>query len=445
MNQATSKEASSSTLSSSPPCGVSRISIGGPNISSTSAGNATTTCGNNGTGNSLMNGNGELMFRRSPISSQMPNPHQSYYTLGTPSITTSYNSEEISDNIHSSLFDDDGNLNDSLCVKVEQLQRQVELLTETQVSQDDRYKRTRQENDDLLNRIHILEDQLREIEINSETRSRDEEKRFKEKMAKQMALKSQECEQHLQVSYQLQQDIIALQKDLIKSEATIRSLKKEKEMLEADLSDKTNELSAMDGEIHRLKLLVKHMKDEESVKSNLINILNEELEENSQQRSQSERHGQFANSSSSSNNNNHDYPNTSSPKQKSTSSRRSSITSGFGDELSSSQAFNSKTQKKFDALEANLAKLSMDNKRLKEMNEELQAQLLNVQLEEGRSLIQEGNKSYSLADELGDIDIHKLMEALKHQQDDNARLRKYIDEILLKIVESHPEILDKTS
>ena len=104
-----------------------------------------------------------------------------------------------------------------------------------------------------------------------------------------------------------------------------------------------------------------------------------------------------------------------------------------------------KTLKDFDVLEANLDKLRADNQRLKDTNEDLQAQLLNFQLEEGRSLIQDGNKSYSLADELGDIDVHKLMEALKDQQKVNARLKRYIDEILLKIVENNPEILDKTT
>jgi len=431
---------------------VSRISInagsngGGQQPSTGGNGNHTSTLNNsNNNGATLMNGNGELVFRRSPVSQQHHLAHQSYYTLGSPSIATSYNSEEISDTINSSYLDDDGgNSNGSLCIRVEQLQRQVEALSESQASQDERYKRTRQENDELLNRIHVLEDQLRELEIQSEARSREDEKRFKETMAKQMKLKSQECEQHLHTNYQLQQDIITLQKDLIKSESMIRTLRSEKEALEFELNEKNSELTGLDDEVHKLKLLVKQLKEEENVKSNIINILNEELEDN-HNRSQ-KQHSSSSSSSVNNNNSGHHHPQNSTPKRVQSASRRGSVTSGFGDDVPSSSVLSSKALKDIDVLEANLGKLREDNQRLKEQNEELQGQLLNVQLEEGRSLIQEGNnKSYSLADELGDIDVHKLMGALKDQQDDNARLRKYIDEILLKIVENNPEILDKTT
>jgi Rab11 family-interacting protein 3/4 len=442
MNRSANKEINSDELfsSSSLPHRVSRVSIG-----------SNTSSGNNGAGHRLTSGktdinrsydstsphkvaNGDSALTLSSPANQLSHQssQQNYYTLGSQSLATSYNSEEISDTINSSLLDEEGNSNGSLFVKVEQLQRQVEALSESQASQDERYKRTRKENDDLLNRIHLLEDQLRDLEIQSEKQSREDEKRFKETMAKQIKISTQECEQHLQANYQLQQDIIGLQKELIKSESMIRTLRSEKEALEMELSEKNNELVTMDEEIHKLKLLVKHLKDEENVKSNIINILNEELVDNhnrSQNQNTSNSGGQQLNNSS----------------QRSSSSRRSSVTSGFGEDNSPANLNNSKTLKDMDVLEANLVKLREDNRRLRDLNEELQAQLLNVQLEEGRSLIQEGNKSYSLADEMGDIDVHKLMEALKDQQDDNARLRKYIDDILLKIVENNPEILDKTT
>lgn len=427
-----------------------------------------------------MNGSGELIYRKSPISQnhyqQTSQLHQNspatsglgsssantnssisssggvnknYYTLGSPSIATSYNSEDVSDLLNSSSLDDHVNnahyINESLCLKVEQLQRQIDQLSEIQTSQDERYKRTKQENDDLLSKIHCLEDQLRELEVNSDDRAREDERRFKETMAKQMKLKSEECEQHLNNNYQLQQEIIALQKDLMKSETQIRIIRSEKVKLETELSEKNLELTSLDEEIHKLKLVVKQLKDEESVKSNLINILNEELTDN-QNRSQQ------ANISSTSTTYNNNQSST--PRQQrsvtggggSSSSRRSSVTSGFGgdSEHHANQHMSSNQLRDIDVLEANLDKLRDENRHLKEVNEELQAQLLNVQLEEGRSLIQEGNKSYSLADEMGDIDVSKVMEALKEQQEDNARLRKYMDDILLRIVEKNPEILERT-
>lgn len=402
------------------------------NISITSSNGIGRVASNSGI--SLMNGNGQLVYRRSPVpaqqSSQTYTQPQSFDTLGSPS-TVSYTSEGISENINS--FDDES-IND-LSQKFELLQRQIEVLTETQTSQDERYKRTRQENDTLLNRIHSLEDQIREVELNAETRAKEDERRFRETMAKQIKVQSQECEQHLHSNYLLQQELFKVKNDLLKNEALLSKLKSEKECLELEIQEKNTELTNQDEEIHKLKLQVKHLKDEESVKSNIISILNEELEDNNNSRS---HQGQSVSSSSHITNFNQ------SPKQRSTSSRRSSITSGFDDELTSSGAANLKTLKDIDGLEASLAKLRDENKRLKETNEELQAQLLNVQLEEGRSLIQDGDKSYSLADEMGDIDVQKLMQALKEQQEDNARLRKYMDAILSKIIEKNPEILDTT-
>jgi len=347
--------------------------------------------------------------------------------------------------LNSSSLDDYGsNLNEALCSKIEQLQKQIESLTETQLAQEERFKRSKQENEDLLNRIHNLEDQLRELEINSEQRAQEDERRFKETMARQMKAKFQECEQHLNANYLLQQDVTTLQKDLMKSESQLRLVRSEKEKLEVELNEKNNEIASLDEEIHKLKLLVKHLKDEESVKSNLINILNEELVDN-QKRSQqlevtSTGQQNRDNEASLKSNNQRDLS--------SSSTRMTSVTtSGFDD--SETQQPHNQSQKQIklediDLLEESLSKLKDENRQLKERNEELQAQLLNIQLEEGRCLIQEGNKSYSLADELGEIDVHKLMEALKEQQDDNARLRKYIDNMLLKVVDTIPELLEKT-
>lgn len=450
MNRATDKETDSDELYSSSPLTsrVGQIAIG-YDANAAHNGSADTnfsgkSAQNRGYIADLATGlkpgvNGDTRSIVNHQTSHQSSLQHSLYTTGSPSIATSFNSEEISDIVNSSLLDEENNLNGSLCLKVEQLQRQVEALSESQASQDERYKRTRKENDDLLNRIHVLEDQLRDLEIQSEVQSREDEKRFKETMAKQIKLTTQECEQHLQNNYQLQQDIIGLQKDLIKSEQVIRTLRSEKIALESELNEKNSELVSLDEEMHKLKLLVKHLKDEENVKSNIINILNEELVDN-QNRSQQLQDPNTSSASMLPGN-----QQTSSSSQQSPWSRRSSVTSGFGEDNLSSNAISSKALKDIDVLEANLVKLREDNRRLRELNEELQAQLLNAKLEEGRSLIQEGNKSYSLADELGDIDVHKLMGALKDQQDDNARLRKYIDDILLKIVENNPEILDKTT
>lgn len=405
-----------------------------PNVSLSSS-NGITRISNFGT--SLMNENGHIVYRRSPVQQQMNSLQQpqSFDTLGSPS-TTSYNSEEITSEATNSFEDD--NISE-LSQKIDQLQRQIEALTKIQATQDDRYKRSRQENDALLIKIHALEDQLRELELSSEARAKEDEKRFRDAMGKQMKVQSQECEQHLHTNFLLQQDLFKLKNDLLKSESLIKALRSEKETLESELHEKNSELKALDEEVHKLKLLVKNLKDEESVKSNLISILNEELED-SHNRSQHYNHDHSTASPSHSNLNQ-------SPKIRSSSFRRGSTTSGSGDDFFPADALtvNNKALKDIDGLETSLSKIREENKRLREANEELQAQLLNVQLEEGMSLVHKGNKSYSLADEMGGIDVPRLVNALKEQQEDNARMRNYIDNILLEIIQSHPEILDKTN
>lgn len=332
---------------------------------------------------------------------------QSYETLGSPSVT-SYNSEEISETI-SSL--DEESIND-LSQKFSQLQRKIDVLTETQVAQDERYRRSKQENDLLLNRLHNLEDQLRDMELNSELRAKEDDKRFKGAMSKFTKVQH-ECEQHLQTIFQLQQEVFKMHNDLLKYESVIKSLRSDKEQLESELLDKNNELTSQDEEIHRLKSMVKELQDEENKNSRIISILNEELEDN--QSNQSQRQHQPLDTSR---------------------STKSSEDEFFGN--SSRLAL-----KDIDGLEIAYEKLGDECKQLRAENEELQAQLLSAQLEQGRCLVQDSMRSYSLADEMGDID--EIKKALKQEQDDNSRIRKYMDEILTKIVESNPDLLDKTS
>lgn len=398
----------------------------------------TNRCGSNVSG-SLMNSNGQIMYRRSPsihhssLNQQQP---QSYETVGTsPSASTSFNSEALGETVNS--YQDEGHTDD-WSHKFELLRLQVNVLTENQADQEEKYKRSRQENDVLLDKIHILEDQLRDLEYNSEIRAKEDDKRFKEAMAKQTKTQN-ESDQYLQSIYQLQQDICKLQSDIIKYESTVKVLRSDKEKLETELRSKDTELSEQDDEIHKLKLIIKDLQEEDNRKDTIINILNEELEDNSDRSQTKENTSRQQNTS-----NDHIISGRSPRQPRFCSSRRTSVTSSFEDDLFLKPDINSKAQKDIDGLEMSLNKLREENINLKSQNEELQAQVLNAQIEEGRFLVQEGNRSYSLADELGDVDVPKLMKALNEQQEDNARLRKYMDEILLKIVEKNPEILDKT-
>ncbi|CAD5210788.1 unnamed protein product [Bursaphelenchus okinawaensis] len=112
-------------------------------------------------------------------------------------------------------------------------------------------------------------------------------------------------------------------------------------------------------------------------------------------------------------------------------------------------------------LELRCESLKQDNKELRENVEELKGQLLTQSVQSGQMLLANGP---SLAAELSGMDSdevgwasrcsacsdhqvkkQELMKALHEQELCNQQLRKYIDNILLRVVELYPEILEIAS
>merc|ERR1712192_312107 len=93
-------------------------------------------------------------------------------------------------------------------------------------------------------------------------------------------------------------------------------------------------------------------------------------------------------------------------------------------------------------MEAEIRTLREANKRFHESNEELQAAMLNKGLEEGRSLLNNPQHTNSLAAEFEAMSENEMRKALKDQQDVNLHLRSYIDNVLMNIMEKHPELLE---
>jgi Rab11 family-interacting protein 3/4 len=93
------------------------------------------------------------------------------------------------------------------------------------------------------------------------------------------------------------------------------------------------------------------------------------------------------------------------------------------------------------ALENEMERVRGECRRLVEQNEDLHAQLLHDSVEKGRSLL--ADRPPSLADELnGTRDSKQLLNALKEQEVCNQKLRAYINGILIRVIERHPEILE---
>ncbi|RWS24501.1 rab11 family-interacting protein 4A-like protein [Leptotrombidium deliense] len=290
-----------------------------------------------------------------------------------------------------------------LTKKITTLQEQVSALNEIQTTNDNRYSKVKQENASLLAKVHVLEEQLRDIELQNEERKLDEQKRLKDAMARHEREKSFECEQYISRMYNLQQELLEFKDDLRKQQCLVEKLREEKFELSQQLSQKVDEIDSLREEVNYLKQQTRRHQDEESANSIVIDVLHQELDE------------------------------------------LRKVQSKQGDKNGSTPITNVRELQIYCEMEQEIRKLREENRGFREANEELQAQILNNHLQEGRSLIKAGEAVSSLANELNNFTVDQLRSALKEQQECNAKLRAYIDGILLNIVENYPQLLEVKS
>jgi len=253
----------------------------------------------------------------------------------------------------------------------------------------------------LYKQVHSLEEQLRDMEVQLEERQKDEQKRLRDAMSRYEREKSQEFEKISSRVSLLEQELQNAKDEIRKYQVLCDKVKSERSNLEDIISDKAEELDHLRDELSRVKESLKQSHEENLSSQRMIKVLNQELTEQKMANSNGLQSGE---------------------------SNQSSLTS-----------LNAKVQE----LERVIHHLRSENTSLKEGNGELQAQLLNVGLAEGRVLVREGERiTTSLADELITLNEEQLRRGLVEQQEVNAKLRAYIDGILLNIVENYPQLLE---
>jgi Rab11 family-interacting protein 3/4 len=210
-----------------------------------------------------------------------------------------------------------------------------------------------------------LEEQLREIELQSEDRREEEQRRYKDVMARHEREKSQESEQYINRIYGLQQELLEAKDESRKYQNIIERLKSIKIDLEEQLQEKTVEIDSLRVEVNKLRDVVRRHQDEENVNNRLIEVLNQELTDIRKP-------------------------------QLFESKKRTMSSSDDIDVLINSE------------MEKELKQLKDENLALREANEELSALLLNNRLEEGRILLKEGEVASSLASEMSNLNLDQV-------------------------------------
>ncbi|XP_040569025.1 rab11 family-interacting protein 4B isoform X5 [Lepeophtheirus salmonis] len=308
--------------------------------------------------------------------------------------------------------------------KVQMLQEQVGVLVESQATTDDKYTKVKQDNSSLTTRIHMLEEHIRDLEIKSEERIEDEQKRNKELIVRLEREKTLEIENYTIRLQTLERENSHLQEENSGLRTQVDHLKLEGHNKEELLQEIQTSHTFLQKQYTELEENLRKKQDSFSDKNIENSRLIEEL-----------------------------YKETETLKD-SLNDRKNDGFIGCGSADSDDDVFGNLASR-ISEMENEIRSLRDKNGSLQETNEELQAQMLNRGLEEGKILLN-GPSDDSLAAEfeamneneeeegqtIGASEYKKIRNALKEQQEVNTSLRRYIDGILMNIMEKYPELLE---
>ncbi|CAL8282236.1 unnamed protein product [Merluccius merluccius] len=290
--------------------------------------------------------------------------------------------------------------------KVLLLERRVAELEKDSNASGEVHARLRQENLQLVHRANALEEQLKEQELYAEECLEQEERRHKEalsKMEREMGLELENLQTRLQ---QLDEENSELRSCVPCLRANIERLEEEKRRSQDELEEVTERLNEEQEARRKMADKLSHerhlsQKEKESTQE-LIEDLRKQLE-----------HLQLY-------------------KLEAEGRRGRSPSAGL-------QEYHTRTREA--ELEHEVKRLKQDNRSLKEQNDELNGQIINLSIQGAKNLMT-APFSDSLAAEINSVSRGELMEAVHKQEEINYRLQDYIDKIIVAIMECNPSILE---
>ncbi|XP_023033308.1 rab11 family-interacting protein 4B isoform X3 [Drosophila willistoni] len=296
--------------------------------------------------------------------------------------------------------------------RLELLQRKVDDLSDTQNIAEDRTTRTKTEYAVLQARYHMLEEQYRESELRAEERMAEEQKRHREILARverEASLQNENCQMKIKAA-----------------EIEANALRDEAQRLRVLCDKQANDL-------HRTEEQLELARDQ-------IAALQQEYDEQQQSLRKQEQ------------------------EKKSTEELMLELSRELQRvrEENGARAMPTTSPEsiRLEELHQELEEMRQKNRSLEEQNEELQATMLTNQatmltngVEQGRHLL--NGTLNSLAQELEEMSqaqdsvdsatlasLSQLQQAFQEKEDENVRLKHYIDTILLNIVENYPQLLE---
>nr|XP_032823255.1 rab11 family-interacting protein 4 isoform X1 [Petromyzon marinus]XP_032823256.1 rab11 family-interacting protein 4 isoform X1 [Petromyzon marinus] len=292
--------------------------------------------------------------------------------------------------------------------KVSILEKKVLELENDTVANCDLQSKLKQENLHLVHRIHELEEQLKDTEVRGEERLEEDARRHREQTTRLAREKNAQMETLANRLLLVEEENEAFQTTVPRLKTQIEKLEEEKTRLEERLEDLVlrvkDEMDLSKKLSDKMKRDRHEFQKEREATQELIEDLRRELEHLQLFRLEMERGG-----------------------------RGRSASSGL-------QEYNTRTREA--ELEQEVRRVKMENRKLKESNDELNGQIISLSLQEAKNLFSAATKSHSLAAEIDSASRDELMVAFKELEDINAHLRQYMDKIILAILDHNPSILE---
>uniref|UniRef100_A0A8R1XT68 Rab11-FIP3/4 domain-containing protein n=2 Tax=Onchocerca TaxID=6281 RepID=A0A8R1XT68_ONCVO len=275
-----------------------------------------------------------------------------------------------------------------ICSQVSSLSKKVNDLEQERMSSGEEKARLRADNAILIERVHILEEQLQAAEQSWREKLSEEKSRNRDIISRMEREKQLEIESAALKYQVLEKDCVGMRKekdkmcnDMLHLQLSLENVKDQ--LIEANAMCETLEEA-------RIKIERDFKRYREEAQHD-IDSSSELVEELSRQTDELRR-------------------------QKNETLPRASVT------------------EQIISLENEVNRYRKENKELKRQNEDLQAQLIHDSIEAGQNLLKNfgGDPKPSLAEELSGKDSTELMNALKEQEICNQKLRNYINGILMR-------------
>lgn len=292
--------------------------------------------------------------------------------------------------------------------KVSSLEKKVAELEHEILMNSDVKSRLKQENTQLVHRVHELEEQLKDQETRAEQNLQEGLRRHRESYSKMERDKNTQIELLTNRVRLLEEENYEMSLNMCRLKSQTEKLDEEKQRMTDKLEDTSlrlkDEMDLYRKMMDKLKQNRQQFQKEKEAMQELIEDLRRELEHLQLFKLEAEK-----------------------------PSRGRSSSSGLSDYCSRTREVE---------LEHEVKRLKQENQKLREQNEDLNGQILSLSLYEAKNLFATQTKAQSLAAEIDNASRDQLMEALKEQEEINLRLRQYMDKIILSILDHNPSILE---